>query len=214
MTDTSQPSLDETIEFSVAGRRFAMSGSEVLAKARQAIRQGLPPAAQTYLAWAVAVDGQLVGLKWLFSLATGLPRSTFVSNQAMVTFERMGLDVQRVEDVPAPGQGVRQALEVPRVVGGKRPATAANQRREPASGGPHAVLDAEIAQVHSFLRGRSGRPSDEKLCDWVHFCYNFGLFAEGRDLFRVVDPSQVHPWYYERTRRLARVCDMKARGQA
>jgi hypothetical protein len=76
------------------------------------------------------------------------------------------------------------------------------------------MLDAEIAQVHAFLRGRSGRPSDEKLCDWVHFCYSFGLFAEGRELFRVVDPSQVHPWYYERTRRLARVCDMKAQGQA
>ena len=214
MADLPQPSLDETIEFSVAGRRFAMSGAEVLAKARQAIRQGVPPSAQTYLAWAVAVDGQLVGLKWLFSLATGLPRSTFVSNQALYSFERMGLDVQRVADVPAPGQGERQALDVPRVAGGKRPTAAAKQRSEPASGGPHAVLDREIAQVLSFLRGRSSRPSDEKLCDWVHFCYNFGHFAEGRDLFRVVDPSQVHPWYYERTRRLARVCDMKARGQA
>ena len=110
MADLPQPSLDETIEFSVAGRRFAMSGAEVLAKARQAIRQGVPPSAQTYLAWAVAVDGQLVGLKWLFSLATGLPRSTFVSNQALYSFERMGLDVQRVADVPAPGQGERQAL--------------------------------------------------------------------------------------------------------
>lgn len=214
MTDIPQPSLDETIEFSVAGRRFAMSGSEVLDKARQAMLQGLPPAAQSYLAWAVAVDGQLVGLKWLFSLATALPRSTFVSNQAMYTFERMGLDVRRVEDVPAASQGERLAPEVPRVGGGKRPAAATRQSREPASGGPHAVLDSEIAQVHAFLRGRASRPSDEKLCDWVHFCYNFGLFAEGRDLFRVVDPSQVHPWYFERTRRLARVCDMKAQGQA
>ena len=33
MADLPQPSLDETIEFSVAGRRFAMSGAEVLAKA-------------------------------------------------------------------------------------------------------------------------------------------------------------------------------------
>lgn len=65
MTDISQSSLDETIEFSVAGRRCAMSGVEVLTKARQTMRGGLPPEAQTYLAWAVAVDGQLVGLKWL-----------------------------------------------------------------------------------------------------------------------------------------------------
>ena len=214
MSDLPQPSLDESIVFGVAGRRFVMSGAEVLANARQAIHHGLPPEAQTYLVWAVAVDGQLVGLKWLFSLATGLPRSTFVSNQALHSFERMGLDVRRVEDVAAPGQAERQSLEVPRVTGAKRPTTATKQRREPATGGPHAVLDAEIAQVHSFLRGRSGRPSDEKLCDWVHFCYTFGLFAEARDLFRVVDPSQVHPWYYERTRRLARVCDLKAQGRA
>lgn len=212
MTDILQPSLDETIEFSVTGRRFAMSGSEVLAKARQAMSQGLPPAARNYLAWAVAVDGQLVGLKWLFSLATGLPRSTFVSNQALYTFERMGLDVQRVDDIPAPEEGSNQRLDVPRVTVSKRPA--ARQRHEPASGGPHAVLDVEIAQVRAFLRGRSGRPSDEKLCDWVHFCYTFGLYPEACDLFRVVDPSEVNPWYYERTRRLARVCDMKARGQA
>ena len=212
MPDIPQPSINETIEFSVAGRRFAMSGAEVLATARQAIRHGLPTAAQTYLAWAVAVDGQLVGLKWLFSLATGLPRSTFVSNQAMYTFERMGLDVQRVDDIPGPHEGSNQRLEVPRVTASKRPTV--RQRQEPASGGPHAVLDVEIAQVHSFLRGRSSRPTDEKLCDWVHFCYTFGLFAEARDLFRVVDPSQVHPWYYERTRRLARVCDLKAQGRA
>lgn len=214
MADMPPPSLDETIEFSVAGRRFAMSGSEVLAKARQAMRHGLPGEAQNYLAWAVAVDGQLVGLKWLFSLATGLARSTFVSNQALYTFERMGLDVRRVDDVPAPGSSERQPSEGSNAPVGKRQAASSRPQREPASGGPHAVMDAEIAQVHSFLRGRSSRPSDEKLCDWVHFCYNFGLFAEGRDLFRMVDPSQVHPWYFERTRRLARVCDMKARGQA
>ncbi len=214
MSDLPQPSLNDTIEFSVAGRRFAMSGAEVLAKARQAMRHGLPPEAQTYLVWAVAVDGQLVGLKWLFSLVTGLPRSTFVSNQALYSFERMGLDVRRVEDVPAASQGERQALEVPKVTGGKRPAAVTKQRREPVSSGPHAVLDDEIARVRDFLRGRSTRPSDEKLCDWVHFCYSFGLFAEGRDIFRVIDPTPVNPWYYERTRRLARVCDMKARGQA
>jgi hypothetical protein len=68
--------------------------------------------------------------------------------------------------------------------------------------------------VRDFLNGRSGRPSDERLCDWVNFCYEFGLFREGRDLFKLIDPSQVNDWYYERTKRLARVCAMKVAGQA
>ena len=68
--------------------------------------------------------------------------------------------------------------------------------------------------MRDFLNGRSGRPSDERLCDWVNFCYEFGLFREGRDLFRLIDPSQVNDWYYERARRLARVCAMKVAGQA
>jgi len=68
--------------------------------------------------------------------------------------------------------------------------------------------------VRDFLNGRSSRPSDERLCDWVNFCYEFGLFREGRDLFRLVDPSQVNLWYYERAKRLAKVCAMKVAGHA
>jgi hypothetical protein len=78
----------------------------------------------------------------------------------------------------------------------------------------HAVLDAQLAAVRDFLNGRSSRPSDERLCDWVNFCYEFGLFREGRDLFRLVDPSQVNNWYYDRAKRLAKVCAMKVAGQA
>ena len=73
----------------------------------------------------------------------------------------------------------------------------------------YVVLDTELTRLRNFLRGRGDRPSDEKLCDWVHFCYTFELYAEGRDLFRLVDPTSVNPWYYERTRRLAAICTMK-----
>jgi hypothetical protein len=78
----------------------------------------------------------------------------------------------------------------------------------------HAIVDSQIAVIHDFLNGRVGRPSDERLCDWVHTCYEFELYREGRELFALVDPVQVNPWYYERAKRLAKVCAMKVAGHA
>lgn len=78
----------------------------------------------------------------------------------------------------------------------------------------HAIADALVGGICDFLNGRAARPSDERLCDWINLCYEFGLYREGRELFALVDPSQVNPWYYERTRRLAKVCALKVTGQA
>jgi hypothetical protein len=73
----------------------------------------------------------------------------------------------------------------------------------------HAILDAEVDAVRQFLLGRSTRPSDERLCDLVHLCYTFALYAEATQLFNLVDPGQVNPWYYERTKRLAKICALR-----
>ena len=78
----------------------------------------------------------------------------------------------------------------------------------------HIIIDTQIATVRDFLNGRAGRPSDERLCDWVHLCYEYELYREGRDLFALVDPAQVNSWYYERAKRLAKVCAMKVAGHA
>ena len=51
------------------------------------------------------------------------------------------------------------------------------------------ILKDQIAQIRRFLKGRTLRPSDEKLCDWVQFCYTFELFVEGYELFKLIDPS-------------------------
>ncbi len=76
----------------------------------------------------------------------------------------------------------------------------------------HILFDSEIEMIRCFLRGATEqRPSDEKLCDWIQFCYTFELFEEGRDLFRLVSSDHVNPWYWERTKKLARICEMKAR---
>ncbi|CAG0973134.1 hypothetical protein ANRL3_01629 [Anaerolineae bacterium] len=79
----------------------------------------------------------------------------------------------------------------------------------------HAALDREVGAIQSFLQGRSDqRPSDEKLCDWVQLCYTLELYTAARDLFRLINPTDVHPWYFERTKKLARICTIRADSHA
>lgn len=90
-----------------------------------------------------------------------------------------------------------------------------NVPNEEKTNGYYVILDREIAAIRAFLQGRSDhRPSDEKLCDWVQFCYLFELPIEGRDLFALVNPGEVDPWYLERTKKIARICALKANSNA
>lgn len=76
----------------------------------------------------------------------------------------------------------------------------------------YQILDREVEQVRSFLEGRSDyRPTDEKICDWIQFCYLFELNAEGRDLFKLLAHDDVNPWYLERTRKFAKICELRAK---
>ncbi len=76
----------------------------------------------------------------------------------------------------------------------------------------HAILDQEVVSIRAYLEGRSSlQISDEKICDWINFCYIFGMYSEGRELFSLVDGTEVNPWYYDRTKKLARLCEMKSR---
>lgn len=73
------------------------------------------------------------------------------------------------------------------------------------------LLDREIESLRAFLEGRSDhRPSDEKICDWIQFCYLFELYAEGRDLYKLISADGVNVWYLERTRKLAKICALRA----
>lgn len=339
------PTHDQSVTFAVAGRSFTLTAQQVLDTARRALANGTPPESQEYISWAVEIDGRLVGVKWLFSLVTGIQRFAFATPQVTPIFRQMGLTVRQLgagaqadaADAAGLAQGeflgrVHAALAallstpeydaqvlVPdarlltvvlapfpdasyqlwlqpngheigldlagsqklsqeclqaflphqetlcRALGeqvrvgpwGRRSAcvwyelpkapltedlaaayaarlhrliqvtlpilrqayavrVAPTRPGQPTKTPPgaYAALDAQIAAVRDFLNGRSSRPSDERLCDWVHFCYEFGLFREGRDLFRLIDPTQVNPWYYERAKRLAKVCALKAAGQA
>ncbi len=71
------------------------------------------------------------------------------------------------------------------------------------------LLVARLDAIRQVLNGSMATPSDEVLCDWVHFCYDFGLFEEGQMLFTFVTTDQVNPWYYERTKKIARLCSIR-----
>ncbi len=76
----------------------------------------------------------------------------------------------------------------------------------------HAILDSQIKSIRDFLQGRTtDRPSDEKLCDWVYFCYTFELFSEAIQLFSLVVPDSMNSWYFNRTKKLAAICQVRAR---
>jgi len=90
----SRTDLDRPVEFTVADHRFRMSGRQVLDRARQVLAEGIPPEAQRYKEWVVYVDGQPVGVKWLFSLATELDVQEFHTPGARNVLRRMGIEVR------------------------------------------------------------------------------------------------------------------------
>jgi hypothetical protein len=70
----------------------------------------------------------------------------------------------------------------------------------------YRLLDQQISKIKKFLQGRSAvRPSDEQLCDWIHFCYTFQLYEDGQAIFNYVDKEKVDPWHYRRTKRYIQV---------
>jgi hypothetical protein len=211
--------LSKSITITVANKRVVISRDQVLTAARAAMANGLPAEANNYLFWAVEIDGQLVGAKWLFGLVTGISRTTFDSTLARNTLARLGLVVRRIDSpsVRAPAAAPPETEPATRVPSG--PAVVPGPRgpgsyASSSTIGPHAILDAQIRAVRDFLAGRASRPSDEKLCDWVHFCYTFELYREADALFQLVDPAQVDGWQYARSKRLAAICRMKITGHA
>jgi hypothetical protein len=182
------------ISLKVHDYQRTLSDDEVVEAARQALAAGLPDEAKQYSQWAVEIDGELIGAKWLLSHVTGIPTSEFQSQYATYVFEkRLGLNVVNVRADQEPTAGVKRTASAPD-----------NEARR------LELLSAQVAEIRAFLFGRTdNRPSDEKLCDWIYFCYTFELYTEARDLFPLIDPAQVNAWYFERTRKLAKICAMR-----
>lgn len=105
-------------------------------------------------------------------------------------------------------QSAHKTEHIPQKVEVKR------RKRENVPSIAHKFLDREISLINSFLSGKSEQPpTSEKICDWVSLCYSCGLFSEGKELFSYVDPDEVNDWYYERTKKMARLCALHGSNQ-
>ncbi len=147
------------------------------------------------------IDGQPVGVKWLFRVATGL--TDFNTSHARSIFSRLGLEVYDQKEMDS-------TTPLP------LPAKRGRPRKEPQEDAQrrYNLLDAEIHAVRDFLDGKArSRPSDERLCYWVYLCLTFELHDEGWRLFTLIDPSQVPKTLYERTNRFAQACRIRAEVQ-
>jgi len=181
----------------LGGETFMLSQADVLTAVRAALAGDVPPEAKRFTSWFLPVDGERVSTKWVMSVATGLPVDRFITDDARRQLRRLGLEAQRVEQASA-DLGLRATR-------GRRPAITKGKDLDR----PRTILAEDIRRIRACLNGDQAFSSDEKLCDWVQFCYTFELYAEGVALFRLVRPDTVHPWLYERTRRFARACELR-----
>ena len=78
------------------------------------------------------------------------------------------------------------------------------EKHSPVTGPQVHILayNSKVESINRVLEGVNSLPTDEILCDWVQFCYDFGLYKEGQELFSLITPDQVNDWYYDRTKKL------------
>jgi len=66
----------------------------------------------------------------------------------------------------------------------------------------------EIQEIRSYInRETTSEPSPEKLCFWVWFCYQFGLFWEGSIVFRRINTLSVPPPLYQIIKKMGIICE-------
>jgi len=69
-------------------------------------------------------------------------------------------------------------------------------------------IRSEVQEIRSFInRETTSEPSPEKLCFWVWFCYQFGLFWEGAIVFRRINILNVPPPLYQIIKKMGIICE-------
>jgi hypothetical protein len=186
--------MTETISFVLRRHEFSLTTQQVLDIAREALAYGVPAEAQHFQDWAVDIDGHLVGARWLLVRAINFSDGVTTMDARRILGDKLGFKIVNVTD-PATSNTTSTTLQL---------IDADRQRWVD-------IAVSTVFEIRGYLLGRTdNRPSDDKLCEWIHFCYTFELNAEARDLFRLIDPSQVNAWYFERTKKLAKICAMRA----
>lgn len=190
---------------------------EIIAQFGRAYRSEIPRHhfeidASGALAWDKQVQWcrhRAVTLGWMDSPARGIWRVTnkghewLAANPNATHIPRLPANVSRQKTVHVtPASIPRTAKET-------------TLRRQTRSQENHnyqqQLLFQKIQEVENFLDGRTAsRPSDEQLCDWINLCYAFEMYAQGAELFRLVARENVNEWYFERTRKLAKICALRA----
>jgi len=176
------------------GKTWNVNRLSLISQVRDWIKRGLPQEATRHKDWYIDVDGQRISPKWLFHLITGAGYNEFDAPQARGKLAQIGL------------YSIRMTKEDRVVITQKVKRDKPNKDIQTYV----PLLENRIEAIQKILVGLDPTPSDDVLCDWVHFCYDFGLFSEGQLLFSLVTAEQVNPWYYERTKKLARLCSMRS----
>ena len=166
----------------------------MIEKAKEQISSGTPDEALRFREWCVYIEDQPVSPKWLVNLITGADYSEFDSPTARRLLTTIGIKVTMVS----------RRVQKKRKSSKKLSETISYQLA-------HQLLEQEISAIKAFLSGRSEyNPANEKICDWITFCYTLGLYEEGSKLFEQIDNDDVNDWFYERTKKLARLCSLRA----
>jgi Fe2+ or Zn2+ uptake regulation protein len=70
------------------------------------------------------------------------------------------------------------------------------------------LIKNEIQEIRSYINKEiTSEPSPEKLCFWVWFCYQFGLFWEGSIVFRRINTLSVPPPLYQIIKKMGIICE-------
>jgi len=86
------------------GIKLRLAPAQVLERARTALIEN-GTGADRFRAWYVEVDDQRVAPKWLVSVLTGLPVSTFTTGEARRVLCQLGLHIRKITETPNDHQG-------------------------------------------------------------------------------------------------------------
>lgn len=69
------------------------------------------------------------------------------------------------------------------------------------------IIKKLVSEIRSFLNGTlTLAPSEERICQWIDYCYLFEIYWEGAELFRRISPDAVSEDLYRRTKKIAEAC--------